>query len=273
VKRDTAATLDRLTLAYAAFASAATLLRGHGQVLLWLLPAYALLAALTLVAPRLRSAGETGAFLGTFYPLIVAVLLYTAIGWLNRSAGISHDAAVQAWEQALFGSQPSREWIRACPWPWLSWPLHLGYLSYYFILAGAPLGLWLTGRHAAAAETALAMMVAFYVCYAVFLFFPVAGPRYLFPMAENAATAIAPAVFTHRLLEQGSAWGTAFPSSHVAVSLVAACEAWRSWRPLGAVLVPAAVLLAFGTVYGQFHYAVDALAGAGVAVAVLARPR
>jgi membrane-associated phospholipid phosphatase len=116
-------------------------------------------------------------------------------------------------------------------------------------------------------------MIAFYVCYAVFLFFPVAGPRYLFPMAENAATAIAPAIFTHRLLEQGSAWGTAFPSSHVAVSLVAACEAWRFWRPLGAVLAPAAVLLAFGTVYGQFHYAVDALAGAAVAVAVLTRPR
>jgi membrane-associated phospholipid phosphatase len=35
------------------------------------------------------------------------------------------------------------------------------------------------------------------------------------------------------------------------------------------VLVPAAVLLAFGTVYGQFHYAVDALAGAALAALVL----
>jgi membrane-associated phospholipid phosphatase len=268
-----AARLDGLTLGYAAFASFATLLRGRGDVLGWLLPGYALLAAAALAAPRARASGPAGAFLGTFYPLILAVVLYAAIGALNRSAGVAHDAAVQGWEQALFGAQPSREWIRACPWPWLSWPLHLGYLSYYLILAGAPLGLWLASRGEDAAQTALSMMLAFYACYAVFLLYPVAGPRYLFPMADNGATAVLPATLTRRLLERGSAWGTAFPSSHVAVSLVAAVEAWRRWRLLGAFLMPAAILLAFGTVFGQFHYAVDVLGGALVAVAVLARPR
>jgi len=50
---------------------------------------------------------------------------------------------------------------------------------------------------------------------------------------------------------------------------VAAACAWRGWRPLGAVLVPAALLLSLATVYGQLHYAVDALAGAAVAAVVL----
>jgi membrane-associated phospholipid phosphatase len=36
------------------------------------------------------------------------------------------------------------------------------------------------------------------------------------------------------------------------------------------VLTTAAVLMALGTVYGQFHYAVDALAGALVAAGVWA---
>ena len=76
-------------------------------------------------------------------------------------------------------------------------------------------------------------------------------------------------MLTHRLLAEGSAWGTAFPSSHVAVALVAAWCAWCFVRPLGFVLLPAAVLLALGTVYGQFHYAVDAVAGAALAGLVI----
>jgi membrane-associated phospholipid phosphatase len=147
--------------------------------------------------------------------------------------------------------------------------MHAAYLSYYFVLALAPLGLWLSGRREAARRTLLLMMVTFYVCSALFLLFPVAGPRYLFAPAANAATATPIAVFTHRLVAGGSAWGTAFPSSHVAVALVAAVCAWRGWRPLGAALLPAAALLALGTVYGQFHYAVDAVAGAAVGGLVL----
>jgi membrane-associated phospholipid phosphatase len=50
---------------------------------------------------------------------------------------------------------------------------------------------------------------------------------------------------------------------------VAAGCAWRGWRPLGAALVPAALLLSLATVYCQFHYAVDALAGIALAAAVL----
>jgi membrane-associated phospholipid phosphatase len=112
-------------------------------------------------------------------------------------------------------------------------------------------------------------MSTFYVCYSIFFLFPVAGPRYLFPPAENAATAVPVAALTHRLLEAGSAWGTAFPSSHVAAALVGATCAWRGFRPLGAVLLPAAVLLTLATVYGQFHYAVDSLGGAALALAAL----
>ena len=112
-------------------------------------------------------------------------------------------------------------------------------------------------------------MLSFYVCYTIFLLFPVAGPRYLFPPAQNPATATPIALFTRELLEAASSRGTAFPSSHVAAALVASLSALREWRPLGATLLPLAMLLALGTVYGQFHYAVDALAGAAVAAVVM----
>jgi membrane-associated phospholipid phosphatase len=264
--------LDRFTMAFAALFSLAVVARWPGQrpppALLFLAAAF--LVMLAAVAPRLRARGGAARFVGDFYALILAVFMYTAIGLLNRAAGVAHDVQAQRWEQALFGGQPSFEWIRAQPWPGLSWPLHLAYLSYYLILAAAPLGLLLSGRAQGARDAAVLIMCAFYVCYATFAFFPVAGPRYTMPPAQNAATAVWPARVTRQLLDAAGAWGTAFPSSHVAAALVAALAALRSWRPLGAVLLPAAVLMALGTVYGQFHYAIDAVAGALVAAGVWA---
>ncbi len=51
---------------------------------------------------------------------------------------------------------------------------------------------------------------------------------------------------------------------------VAALCALRFWRPLGLLLTPLTVGLVLSVVYGQFHYAVDAVAGLIVACAVLA---
>ena len=267
------APIDRTTLGYVAFALLMTAWRwpeglADGRLLLVGLTLVAVCAL--VLAPRARQAGSVGPFLAEFYPLVLTVALYSHVGLVNVTRGVSHDAAVQAWERVLFGAQPSREWIRSCPCPRWSALMHLAYLSYYLILAGAPLGLWLSGRRDEARRTLLLMTGTFYVCYAAYLLFPVAGPRYVFPPAHNAATAVPIAAFAHRLLESGSAWGTAFPSSHVAVAAVAAVCAWRAWRPLGAVFLPLAALLGLATVYGQFHYAVDAFAGIAVAAGVLA---
>jgi membrane-associated phospholipid phosphatase len=264
-------TLDRWTLAYTFVATSALAFHWPVQTqMAGLLPlAQLLLFVLIAIVPGARRSGSVGRLLGEWYPLIIVSALYAEIGVLNRSAGRSFDGMVQRWEQALFGMQPSVEWIRAQPWPWLSVPLHLGYLSYYFIVAGAPLALWIAGRRDAARLTLLYSLATFYVCFTIFLIFPVSGPRYCFPLAQNAATAVAPAVFTQRLLDSGAAWGTAFPSSHVAVTLVASILACRGWRILGWIFIPPAVLLTVGTVYGQLHYATDALVGALLACIVL----
>ena len=266
------APIDRLTLGYLAVALAFTLLQGPRMLpAVILLPLGLGLAAVVaaVIAPRARRYGPVGQLVAEFYPLLVTLAFYTEVGLVNAARGVSHDSLVQRWEQALFGAQPSMTWLRSFPSAAWSTLMHAAYVSYFLILAGAPLGLWWSGRREAARRTLLLLMATFYVCYTTFLLFPVAGPRYVFPHATNAATAVPVAAFTYQLLEAFSAWGTAFPSSHVAVALVAAVGAWRGWRPLGAVLVPAALLLTVATVYGQFHYAVDALAGAGLALVVL----
>src|SRR3989442_10795561 len=235
----------------------------------WLLTAHALMAALVLLAPRARNAGRVGRFFGDWYPMVLLPALYGEIGVLTLSAGFQNDLLIQRLETWVFGSQISYRWIRESPSVLLSWILHACYLAYYPILYASPLGLWMVGRRDASRHTIFAVMATFYLCYIVFLFFPVAGPRYAFDGAHNIATDVWPARFAAWLLDRGDSWGAAFPSSHVAASVVATGLALRYWRPLGLVLLPFTAGPILAVVYCQVRYAVDALARLIVAAVML----
>lgn len=264
--------VDVATLLYLAVATAAVLAFGGNDHAArdWLLTAHALLLVLVLLAPAARRAGPLGRFLGEWYPMLLLGGLYAEVGVLAVDLGYEHDLAIQRLELWAFGSELSYRWIRESPNPLLSWVLHACYLAYYAILGASPLALWFSGRRDAARHTIFAVMVTFYLCYVVFLFFPVAGPRYALAAAHNAATEVWPARAAQWLLDRGDSWGAAFPSSHVAAAVVAALCALRYWRPLGLMLAPFTVGLVVSVVYGQFHYAVDAVAGLLVALAVFA---
>jgi membrane-associated phospholipid phosphatase len=265
--------MDAATLLYLAAATVAVVLSFRGDVVPnggWLFVAHGLMLGLVLLAPRAREAGPAGRFFGDWYPMLLLAGLYGEIGVLTLDAGFQNDWWIQRLETWVFGSQISYRWIREMPSVPLSWTLHACYLSYYPILYASPFGLWVIGRKDAARDTIFAVMVTFYLCYLAFLFFPVAGPRYAFDLAHNAATQVAPARWAEWLLDRGDSWGAAFPSSHVAASVVATGMALRYWRPLGLVLLPFTIGLVLAVVYGQFHYGVDALSGLVLAGAMLA---
>jgi len=113
-----------------------------------------------------------------------------------------------------------------------------------------------------------AVMMTFVVCYLFFIFFPVAGPYYAFSRPSGAFVDNVAARLVYAVLAQGSSFGAAFPSSHVAASLAATIVAWTAFRRLGIVLVIATALLTVGVVYCQMHYAVDAVGGLLVGLAV-----
>src|SRR5690606_37794492 len=100
------------------------------------------------------------------------------------------------------------------------------------------------------------------------------GPRYLFPAPLGGIEGGVFYQLAHRVLETGSAQGSAFPSSHVGVSVaqtlcVARFMPRLAW-PVGALTLG----LAVGAVYGGFHYAIDAVIGAALgALVVLLAPR
>ena len=67
--------------------------------------------------------------------------------------------------------------------------------------------------------------------------------------------------FARMLLARFSARGTAFPSSHVSITVVQTAILWRWQRPVAPLAACLSIGLAGGAVYGGFHYLTDVLAG------------
>ncbi len=270
--------LDRVTVGYICIATVVLIAHFMGwrgasptaAETVWLLVAHLLVIALAILAPISRARARTHSFLAEWYPAIVMGGLYSTVGLLNSTSGsiVTFDGMVQNWELAVFGRMVAYDWIRAMPNPVLSAVLHLCYLSYYVLVLVAPLGFWFTRKRGEARQAIFAASFCFFVCYAVFLVFPVAGPFYFWPFPDNAATRIWPAELVHRVVFRGDAYGSAFPSSHVAVSVVATFYAFRGSKVLGWILLVPTIGIFFGVVYSQIHYGVDALAGLAVGLGV-----
>jgi membrane-associated phospholipid phosphatase len=218
--------------------------------------AAAFIATLVVVLsrrPEIRSVRD-------LLPLFLGPFLYVELRWLIPGLGQPHfDPLVQRWEHALFGGSPSQAWAPAMPIPLLSETLHLAYASYYLLVLVPPIALYIRGQRDAYAATMLAFTLVYGACFATYVLFPVDGPRYL--VGPAAAPEGPVRAFVLHLLEAGSSRGTAFPSSHVAASVVASLCALTFQRRLGLVVALLTAGLTLGTVYGGFHYGVDALAG------------
>lgn len=200
-------------------------------------------------------------WLRSWMPLLLLVLLYSEMPALIQAAGHldGFDASLIRLEGSLFGGQPAQELARLFPVRVLSEALHLAYLAYYPIIYVVPALLWWTDRRADFHAAVFVLVLTFVVCCICYILRPVAGPRYLWESA--APEGFFRSVVTW-LLEARSSRGTAFPSSHVAVSVAQSVLAIRCFGSRGVVLAVLTGGLALGAVYGGFHYALDVLAGA-----------
>lgn len=223
-------------------------------------------AGVAALARRPLPEGSVARFVRVFYPLALTPLLYSEIEVVNQLLASGYfDATVQGWEERVFGAQLSVVVARRSPSLWLSELLHLGYLSYYAVVPLAALLVYRRAGVRGLERLTAAVLLAFLVCYACFIVFPVSGPRYEFPpIGGEPARGVVFGV-VHAVLEAGSARGTAFPSSHIAAAGAAYLAARAEGGVWSRVLLLPVALLVLGTVYGRFHYGVDAVAGGAVA--------
>lgn len=266
--------IDRLTLLYILVATIVLIAHFAGwrgadpsnSEVAWLVTAHVLVVALAVLAPFARAQNPSKHnFWAEWYPAFIMTGLYSSVGLLNGGEEwggvVVFDRLVQRWDVAVFGHDIAKDTIRNYPSAWISWILNLSYLAYYVLIICSPAVLWAKGKRGAARQALFAICLIFFICYIVFLFFPVAGPQYFWSIPSNAYTRTGAARLVYWIMERGDAWGSAFPSSHVAAAVVATVFAFRGWKPLGWVLLLPTLGICLAVVFTQVHYGVDALAG------------
>lgn len=194
------------------------------------------------------------------------------------------DHVFAAADLALFGCQPSLTFSRLLPSKLWSELFHMGYFSYYPLIALTVLSPLLTDRRRFG-RTAFVVLASFFMYYLIYLFLPVAGPQYYFhAIGSEAAEAgrfatlgdyfryhtemnasPGPDGLFRRLVEATQASGerptAAFPSSHVGMSTVLMLLLRANRRTLAWCALPFYLLLCGATVYIEAHYLVDVLGG------------
>jgi membrane-associated phospholipid phosphatase len=221
------------------------------------------------LSPQLR---RLSVLLRWFYPLLLLGPLHyeiAAVGTLFHG-GVLYDPWIAALDRALFQGNPHR-WLVLYAFPGPVWKevLHFFYFTYYPIVAGGFLYAWLRGQHAATAgglvtstdflRYAFVFLGSFLTYMVIFILFPVQGPledRILYFSDPGVLGRVID--FFYRV---GDSAAGAIPSSHVGESVVVylLLRPKRQWtRVLSLALISG---LAISTVYGSFHYALDALTG------------
>lgn len=226
-----------------------------------------------------RPNNKITAFLRHFYPVLFYTWFFTETGRLNRMFYTDFlDPALIRWEEAIFGFQPSVIFMERLPHLFISEMFYASYFSYYIMIVGVGLALYIRDRSQFFHYLSVVSFV-FYICYTIYIVVPVIGPRVFFREIEGyslpdelqvlASTDLYPEHLRTGLFFRLMAWiyrnfespGAAMPSSHVAIALTTLYFSFRYLpriRTLHAVMV---FLLCLSTVYCRYHYAVDVLAG------------
>lgn len=196
-------------------------------------------------------------------------------------------------EYNLFGCQPAIMFEQICSHTLWREAFNMGYWAYYPMIA--TIVIWYFFKQQRDIERCTFVIIAsFFIYYLIYIFIPVAGPQFYFPViGDIAASGPYPAIgdyfnlhpditlpqadkegFFTSLVNMAQASGerptAAFPSSHIGISSIIILLAYRAKKALMLSLLPFYVLLCCATVYIKAHYLIDGIAGVTSGVLIYA---
>ena len=256
--------VDRLTIGYLALTLvviAARSSRIPHAIALFALNG-SLLAGVSIVAGW-RARGGVRSVVAEWYPLLFFVIFFEQIGALVHAFVDGwFDPWLIAADRWLFGVDLAVR-LESVASYWLTEVMQLAYFSYFPLTVGVAVYLWFARDRQAFRLLMLASCLTYYGCYLVFILFPIESPFHTFRHLQKGELDGGAATALMTWIERyGRVHGGAFPSAHVAGSVVTLLAALRFAPAIGLCLTPLVALLMASTVYGRYHYGADVIAGA-----------
>ncbi|MDW8355601.1 MAG: phosphatase PAP2 family protein [Bryobacterales bacterium] len=204
-----------------------------------------------------------------WFPLPLVLLAYRQMGWF---APAHHTYELErgwvVWDRVFLYDLKVRAAVEVLG-PVFPSVLEIAYSLVYVIPHFSLAVLYVYRRRARASAFLSVFVLAVLGAYALFPYFPSEPPRTVFPDQDLPSYTTVFRQFNLWLL---GGWGihtSVFPSAHVSGAFSAAF-AMRRLLPekpwVGRTLLVLAILIALATVYGRYHYLVDALAGIALAL-------
>lgn len=207
-------------------------------------------------------------FFRHWYPYLFFGLFYEEIGWINTGyVRVFLDDFFAQWDYSLFGFHPSLEFMKAVPNRLFSEYMYFAYFFYLILLWLVGMVFWVKKDLKNFYSITFTTSLVYYFFYTVFVFLPVAGPRFFFPGTFDVdfkGYFFAPLM--QNIMGNVEIKGAAFPSSHCGIACIAALYAYKVKKYFGVIITIIAASLWTGTVYGRFHYVVDVIYGVGLAI-------
>jgi membrane-associated phospholipid phosphatase len=228
------------------------------------------LALVVFLVPREARLPRWVRFLVDFYPAAFIPILFETLGPLIAAArGQARDEILIAADRALFGTDVT-VWLQRLVRPWLTNFFYLSYTSYYFISIALGIALYLRS-HRDLERFIFTLTLCYYVSYAGYFLLPALGPRFALAQSHTVTleTTALSATIERTLNELEHTKFDVFPSGHTMIAVTVLLVAYRRARDVFWALLPIATCLVLSTVYCRYHYAVDVIAGAVLAVATV----
>ncbi len=197
-------------------------------------------------------------------PIAGVLLAYRQIGWFAQpQSDRALEAAWVRWDRLLLSEWRLQAAIESLG-PVIPGALELLYLLTYVVAPAGLAILWALGRMDRADHLLAFFAASAVASYALYPYFPSETPRTLFPgdLVGNYDTVFRR--FNWWILGGAGIHTSVFPSGHVSSAFgvgFGLLHALPRLKRYGVALTLVAVGIAVATVYGRYHYAVDALAG------------
>ena len=198
-------------------------------------------------------------FFRNLYPLLFTGYLYSETFYFkNIIFSQDLDASIASLEYVIFNCQPSFEFSKALPQVWFKELLAMCYFSYFLIIIGFSITIYLKNK-TEYAKTIFIITTSFFMYYLIYALVPVAGPKFHYHLSPLTPNHIFENILYHILIDSEKATG-AFPSSHVGISVIVCYLAYYYHRFSFYIYLPLTIGICFATVYLQAHFVIDIVA-------------
>jgi membrane-associated phospholipid phosphatase len=200
-------------------------------------------------------------FVRNFYVLPILAFWYTESYYFHGIFFNYIDPDIVRWEGTIFGLQPSLEFSKLLPRTVISEIMYSAYFSFYIIIFLVCLLVYLK-NNTHYPVVVFSIIFSFCLMYIFFMIVPSMGPHYWFHIPDSeipTGLLFGKAVKLAQLIGENPTG--AFPSSHVAISILLLCLSFKYLRKLFYYLLPLVILLCASTVYIKSHYLLDVVSG------------